>query len=187
MLKSIRRPLWLTRPAACALVALAGIPLQAQTHATVILPGYRSPVRMDTLGTLRTVAAPVGAVYHAMTRVFDRLKLEPDVRDSASLAVGRLKLQAVRVFLGATLSRSVDCGVGSGMRGSRADFDRVHLAILATVQPLSESSAALRLAVAAGSQAMGGTLSDHISCVSTGWIEEKMQRLLDEELTKKYP
>ena len=172
---------------ALALIAASSGRLQAQTHATVILPGFRSPVRMDTIGTPHTVAAQAGVVYGALTHVFDRLKLEPDVLDSASLAVGTLKLQVMRTFLGATLSRSVDCGIGSGMRGARADFDRVHLAILATVKPLTEGSSELKLAVAAGSQAIGGTLGDQISCVSTGWIEEKVQRMLDEELARKSP
>jgi hypothetical protein len=142
---------------------------------------------MDTIGDKHAIAAPAGAVYSALTRVFEQLKLEPEVRDSASLAIGSLKLQVRRTFLGAMMSRSVDCGIGSGMRGARADFDRVHLAILATVRPVSETTSELKLAVAAGSQAMGGTLADQISCVSTGWIEEKMQRLLEDDVAGKKP
>ncbi|MBV6520537.1 MAG: hypothetical protein MNPFHGCM_00653 [Gemmatimonadaceae bacterium] len=162
-------------------------PLQAQLRATVILPGFRSPVNMDTLGRATPVAAPAGAVFAALVRAFDRLRLEPDVRDSASLAVGRLKLQALHSFMGAPLSRSVDCGTGTGLRGSRADFDRVHLAILATVRAVSDGASELKLAVGAGSQALGGTLNDQISCVSTGRIEERLQKLVDDDLARRRP
>lgn len=167
-----------------ALATIAWHPAWAQTSAVVVLPGFKSPVQMDTIGTPRTMDRDAAAVFSAAATAFDRLKIEPDVRDSASLVVGKLKLQVVRTYLGAPLSRAVDCGVGSGMRGARADFDRVHLAILAIIKPLNATSSELRLAVAAGSQALGGTLADQISCISTGGIEEKLQRAIDAELAK---
>src|SRR5262245_61532227 len=87
-----RRSTWVSAAFAFCITAASA---QAQLQATVILPGFRSPVRMDTIGRPSPVAAPAATVYSALARVFDRLKLEPDVRDSASLAVGKLKLQAL--------------------------------------------------------------------------------------------
>ncbi len=180
------------RPAIRAAVATAAIAVVsstggAQTSATVILPGYRSPQQLDTIGVAKPVAAPAGRVFTAVARAFEKYQIALDVRDSASLAIGGLKLQVVRMFMGARLSRAVDCGTAAGGRGERADFDRVHLAILATIRPVSEVASELKLAVAAGSQTPGGTVAEHNACQSTGWIEEKLQRAVDEALARPAP
>ncbi|MFN8571099.1 MAG: hypothetical protein U0132_03515 [Gemmatimonadaceae bacterium] len=163
-------------------IALVSSTTAAQTSATVILPGYRSPQQLDTIGTPKPVAAPAGRVFTAVAHAFDRYKITVDLRDSASLAIGGLKLQVTRVFMGTRLSRAVDCGTATGGRGERADFDRVHLAILATVRSTSSGTSELKLAVAAGSQTPGGTVAEHNACQSTGWIEEKLQQAVEEEL-----
>lgn len=156
--------------ATIALLVLATPPVCAQAaRATVILPGYRGVVKLDTVGTTETVANSAGEVFTSVRAAFDSLGIEQQVRDSAGGMVGNLELQLTRRFAGKPMSYWVDCGVGH--TGPTANAYRVHLAMLVFITGAAGSGSTVRAAVASGAQAFGGPLADPIACQSTGRLE----------------
>lgn len=167
----------LVRSRSIALVVVAGLlalgsaSARAQaTPATVILPGFRGVVKLDTVGTVESVPGPAGAVFSMVRAAFDSLGIAQQVHDSTAGVVGNLELQLTRRMAGKPMSYWVDCGVGH--TGPTANQYRVHLALLVTVAPSSAGGASMRTAVAAGAQAYGGPLGDPIACQSTGRLED---------------
>ena len=64
------------------LLFLLGAPLAAQQpRATAILPGFRSPIWMDTTGQVRTFAGPRDRVFAAVDSTLQSLGIPLDVRD----------------------------------------------------------------------------------------------------------
>ncbi|MEP7384670.1 MAG: hypothetical protein ABI910_23570, partial [Gemmatimonadota bacterium] len=162
---------------ALTLLVPAIVPATAQgVSATVVLPGFRGVVRMDTVGTTESVPGSVGQVYAAVRRAFDSLGVAQALNDSTRGLVGNLELRLLRRFAGQPMSRWVDCGVGH--TGPTANLYRVHLALLATVSPAPGGGANLKTSVAAGAQALGGPLADPIACQSTGAIETRLTELV---------
>lgn len=157
---------------------LASARVHAQTlNATVMLPGFRGVVRMDTVAQAPTVVrgAPA-AVFTALRRALDSLGVSAEVADSAAGLVGNLGLKLTRRFAGKQMSTWVDCGIGH--TGPTANAYRVNMAILAGVTPSKDGGSSVRIAVAAGAQAYSGPLGDPIACESTGAIERRMLDLV---------
>lgn len=159
------------------LLVLSSVPVPAQsTPATVILPGFRGVVKLDTVGTTASVPAPAGVVFASVRAAFDSLGIAQQYHDSSAGVVGNLELQLTRRMAGKAMSYWVDCGVGH--TGPTANVYRVHLALLVTVSPASAGGTSMRTAVAAGAQAYGGPLGDPIACQSTGRIEDVVQSVV---------
>lgn len=176
-------PRRLLTPLAAFLLAVVGAasPASAQAlNATVMLPGFRGVVRLDTVGTAVAVNAPPGAVFTALRYALDSLAVEAAVRDSAAGLVGNLGLKLTRRFAGKQMSTWVDCGIGH--TGATANAYRIHLAILAGVAAASDGGSRVRVAVAAGAQAFSGPLGDPIACESTGAIENRILELVRQRL-----
>jgi len=161
--------------------ALCLVPQPALAQAnTVVMVGYRSPVRMDSIGTPVEVAAPAGRVFSAVAAAFDKLKIPIDLRDSTTGRIGNMRLQAMRVLGGSILSRIVDCGTDT-RGGPKADVYRVHMAILVLMKPAGEGRSTLQVAVAAGALPQSGTVSDQVSCTSAGGLEDKILKIVHEQ------
>lgn len=159
--------------AAPLLLLFVGATLGAQTpRATAILPGYRSPIWLDTTGQARTFAGPRDRVFAAVDSALGSLGIALDVRDAASGLVGTGRLKTQRRLAGVPMSRWLDCGVGA--RGSTADVYQVSLALLGMVRTRPADSVEVRVAFAAGAQDFSGPLADPISCSSTGALEERI-------------
>ncbi|HPV74317.1 MAG TPA: hypothetical protein PLX31_05465 [Gemmatimonadaceae bacterium] len=176
-------PRRLLTPLAALLLAIAGAasPARAQAlNATVMLPGFRGVVRLDTVGTAVAVNAPPGAVFTALRFALDSLGVEVAVRDSAAGLVGNLGLKHTRRFAGKQMSTWVDCGIGH--TGATANAYRIHMAILAGVAAAGDGGSRVRVAVAAGAQAFSGPLGDPIACESTGAIENRILELVRQRL-----
>lgn len=170
------------RTVAAALAALLTWPARAPAQSpnpTVVLPGFRGVVRMDTVGTPELVRAAPAAVFAALQLAFDSIGVDPAVHDPMQGLVGNLGLKVTRRLAGQPMSRWVDCGTSH--TGPTANAYRVHLAILASVTAGPDGNSRVRVAVAAGAQAFSGPLGDPIACESTGALE---QRIVD--LTKRH-
>lgn len=154
-------------------------------HATVILPGFKSPVRLDSVGQAAQVAAPKGNVFHALRAAFDSIGVQATVDDSASGVIGNLELKLTRRFAGEPMSRWFDCGIGQN--GPTANAYRIHAAVLAMLSPSGEAATSLRIAIAAGAQAFSGPLGDPIACETRGALEEKIQRIVVSAVAKASP
>lgn len=153
--------------------------------ATVILPGYRSPVRLDTVGTAIEIAADAPALMGAVRDAYRKLSIAPESFDSTAAGgyVGNLTMKVQRRFNELPVSRFIECGTGQS--GPIANSYRVHLAVLTWWTPVAPSRSQLTIAVAAGAQALGGALGDPIACQSTGGIEERLTRIIQEQLAAK--
>lgn len=160
---------WVLRVA----VAVAAVPIGAQQpRATAMLPGFRSPVWMDTTGQARVFGAPRDRVLAAVDTALKSLGIPLDVRLPAAGLVGTGKLKTQRRLGGERISRWLDCGVGA--RGATADVYQISLALLGMVRQVHADSVELRVALAAGAQDFSGPLGDPISCSSTGALEERV-------------
>lgn len=172
---------WARAASVAALIALAGAlaPVSARAQsagATVVLPGFRGVVRLDTVGTSESVPRAPGEVFAAVRAAFDSLGVEQAVHDSSTGVVGNLELRLTRKMAGRPMAHWVDCGVGH--TGPTANLYRVHLAILVWVTPAVSGGTSLKTAVAAGAQALGGPLADPIACQSTGAIEDVVMNVV---------
>lgn len=162
-----------------SLLTLGSASARAQsTPATVILPGFRGVVKLDTVGTAESIPAPAGQIYSSVRAAFDSLGIAQQLHDSAAGVVGNLEMQLTRRMAGKAMSYWVDCGVGH--TGPTANVYRVHLALLVTISPSSAGGSTMRTAVAAGAQAYGGALADPIACQSTGRLEDAVQSVVRE-------
>lgn len=157
-----------------ALIASAERSSAQSPSATVVLPGFRGVVRMDTVGTPEVLRGEPAATFAALQLGLDSLGIEPTIREPALGYLGNLGLKVSRRMAGQPMSRWVDCGVGH--TGPTANAYRVHLAILVSVAAEGEANSSVRVSVAAGAQSFSGPLGDPIACESTGALE---QRILD--------
>lgn len=154
-------------------LALAAVSIGAQQpRATAILPGFRSPVWLDTTGQARVLGAPRDRVLAAVDTALQSLGIPLDVRMPSAGLVGTGRLKTQRRLGGERISRWLDCGVG--VRGATADVYQVSLALLGMVRQVHADSVELRVALAAGAQDFSGPLGDPISCSSTGALEERV-------------
>jgi hypothetical protein len=150
---------------------------------SVLLPGYRSAVAMDTVPGVRFVF-PQGAtrVLDAAATALAEAGVPPVLRDSSHGVVGNLQLQVIHRLGPTPLSRIVDCGPAQG--GQKADFYRVHLALVVRVGQAPREGATMVVQLAAGAQALGGPLADPIGCSSTGALEERLRARVEALLAR---
>ncbi len=175
----------LTSIAAAALCTLSAQALAQSPNPTVVLPGFRGVVRMDTVGTPEVVRGAPAAVFAALQLAYDSLGVETAVRDANRGYIGNLGLKLTRRFAGQAMSRWVDCGTGH--TGPTANAYRVNMALLANVTPEPGGNTRLRIAVAAGAQAFSGPLGDPIACESTGAIEQRILEIVRRQVESAPP
>lgn len=157
---------------ACLILARTGS--TQPPRATAILPGFRTPVWMDTTGQAEVLPGTAGEILARVDSVFRALQIPVEVSDLAQGLVGNGRIRTQRRFAGERMSSWLDCGAGS--QGVNADVYRISMALLGMVRPVGGDSAELRVAFAAGAQAFSGPLGDPISCSSTGRLEERVLR-----------
>lgn len=164
-------------------LVVVGLAIAQTPRATVVLPGYRTPVWMDTTGQTRTFRAAAKDVFDATAAVLDSLAIPVATRQPAAGLVGNAQIKTQRRFAGQRLSRWLDCGAGA--RGPTADVYQVSLALLAMLRAAGPDSTELRVAFAAGAQDFSGPLGDPISCSSSGALEERILGLVGQRLGRK--
>lgn len=154
--------------AAMSLARFAGA---QDSRPSVMLPGFRGMIRLDTVGVATEFDASAERVMSALREAFVELGVQPDV-DLAKGYVGKLDLKATRRFAKERLSSLLDCGVRD--KGPNADFYRVHMALAGMVKPGANGKTSLRIAFAAGAQD-SGPLGDPVACGSSGQLEERVR------------
>ena len=165
----------LARPGRVARALAIALPLTAAglgaqgPRATVVLPGYRGVVVLDTVGLTRAVPGTTGALFAAVRGALDSLRIPVALADSARGLLGNLEWTGARRFAGQPMARWIDCGIGPS--GPTANAYRIHLALLATIVA-GGGRPTVHVALAAGAQAFSGPLGDPIACQSTGRLEE---------------
>lgn len=157
---------------ATVVLGVASILGAQQPRVTAILPGFRTPVWMDTTGLVRVFPAPRERALDAVGRVLKDAGIELEVRNADAGLIGNGRIKTQRRFAGDRISAWLDCGAGG--RGMHADTYRVSISILGMVRAITPTSTEVRLAFAAGAQDFAGPLGDPISCSSTGRLEERL-------------
>lgn len=165
-----------------ALAPHASSAQQQKVRATVILPGFKSPILMDSVGQVFKMAASRGAVFHALRAAFDSIGVQTTVADSVSGVIGNMELKLTRRFANESMSKWFDCGIGAN--GPTANSYRVHVAILGMLTGTGDASTDMRVAIGAGAQAFSGPLGDPIACETRGALEERMHTLVTKALAK---
>jgi hypothetical protein len=149
-------------------------------RAMVSIPGISAVVLMDTLGEAREVDGPFGRVYHATVLAFQGLKIPLDVTDSTSGLVGNLRLVQSRRIAGTNLSQFLSCG--SSITGPRADSYRLTMPLVVLLDRLPGDRTRVRVALLASARDMAGNSTEPVPCTTTGALEERIRKSIDQHL-----
>jgi hypothetical protein len=139
-------------------------------NARAVLPGYDSPILLDTLGISRPMTGSRDSIFVALDAIFSDLKIPVETRDPKAGLLHNLNSQFSRRLGGVSLSRYLDCG--RGFNGNNADVYRITLAISAWVEPGTGDPQRLHVAIAASGRDPGGNNTGHSPCTSKGTLEE---------------
>lgn len=132
--------------------------------------GHPGPVAVDSLASIVPIAAPAGATFAAVSKVFtDELRIPIDSRDSLRGVVGVSSVARMRTFANARISRWLNCG--SGITGLNADNWRVFITAFAFVDRADSASTTLRLAIVGGARDVAGSSTEPVACGSNGTFE----------------
>lgn len=159
--------------AAAVLVAIPAIPAGAQAPGTrAVLPGYATPVLLDTLGVASAVAGNRDSLYVALFKTFEELEIPVEGQKREGALVQNTNLIRTKKLGGQNLSRYFDCG--QGFSRPNADFYRIVMAVSAWLEPATGAPATLKVAAAASGQDPAGSRTGWVVCTSTGKLEERI-------------
>lgn len=167
---------------AFAFAITAGVSVTAQDapHVRVILPGFGTPIAIDTILALTDHDAPPDRVWTAAARVFDDYRVATDIRDSLRRVVGATRYVKSSSMAGFTMSAVLECG--SSMTGPNADNFRITSALVAVVRPGPAGKTVLGIGFIGSGRDVRGSSTDPVKCASTGRLEtdfaERVRKLL---------
>lgn len=166
---------------AVLLLAVATGAAQSQNYrAAVGVRGFDGPVALDTIALEYTVAAPPGAVYHALDDAFKGFGIPVTTRDSAGGVMGNAAYRRSRTLANAPASKYLNCG--AGMTGLNADEMRLTIAIIAIVDPDKAGGTRLRIGMVATAEDVIGQSRPAIGCGSTGRLEGAIADVVKKKL-----
>lgn len=171
------------------LAALAALPLGATSLAAqapgsrAILPGYDTPILLDTLGIAQPIHGARDSIFAAISAVFAELKIPVEASNAGAGMLRNLNAQISRRLGGEPLSRYLDCG--RGFSGSNADIYRISLAISVWVEPATGDAERLLVAIAASGRDPSGSHSAYAVCTSRGALERRIAAMVQARLDHK--
>jgi hypothetical protein len=153
------------------IAASNALPLGAQPpNARAVLPGYATPILLDTLGIAKKVTGSRDSIYAALFQALGELGIPVEARDREAGLAQNLNVQMSRRLGKTPLSKFFDCG--RSFAGDNADLYRLTLAMAGWVATGKDSLPRLYLALAAGGQDQAGSRSGYVMCNSTGRLED---------------
>lgn len=164
-----------------SVVALSSAGAQGP-NARVSLPGYETPILLDTLGIARPIAGNRDTIFVALTRTFAELDIPVEERDPTTGLLGSHQVQKLRRLGKVPLSRYFDCG--RGFSGANADVYRITIALSAWVEPGSGIPKRLHIAIAGSGQDPAGTKTGFVKCNSTGALEAEIAERVQARLAQ---
>ena len=141
-------------------------------NARAVLPGYDTPILLDTLGIASPIAGNRDSIFTALTTVFAALKIPVEQRDPRAGMLHNLNAEVLRRLGNTSLSVYFDCG--RGFSGNNADVYRITLAVSAWVEPASGDPRRLHVAIAASARDPSGSRSAYAPCASRGALEDEI-------------
>jgi hypothetical protein len=164
------RPNRLPLAIACLTMGLAPpIGAQGVPAVRVVLPGYGTPIAIDTILAITNHDASPLRVWTAVARVFDDYHIVPDIRDSLRLVVGATRYVKSTSMANFTMSAILECG--SSMTGPNADNFRITSALVAVVRPQPDGKTVLGIGFIGSGRDVRGVSTDPVKCASTGRLE----------------
>jgi hypothetical protein len=116
-----------------------------------------------------TIAAPAGAVWLAVKKVYLDLDVPVTVENPSARQIGNQNFYRTRTFAGKPMTEFVDCG--NGMTGPKASSYRIYMSLLTDVIPDGQGSARVQTTFVPMGQDMQGNSTDRIVCGTTGRLE----------------
>jgi hypothetical protein len=153
---------------------------QASPAVRVVLPGYGTPIAVDTILAFSNHDAPPQRVWAAVARVFDDYRIAPDIRDSARLVVGATRYVKSTSMANFAMSAILECG--SSLTGPNADNFRITSALVAVVRAAPGGTTVLGIGFIGSGRDVQGSSTDPVKCASTGRLEadlaDRVRKLL---------
>lgn len=167
---------------ACFLLPLVSAEAQ---RAIVTIAGISGPIRMDTVGQYVDVNATHARVFHAAVLALEGLRIPLEARDSVAGNIGNLRFTQSRRLGGTNLGQYFNCG--NTMTGARADSYRLTMPLLVMLDRLPENRTRLRVAVVASARDMSGPSTEPVACHTTGLLEGRILRAIEQHLAASPP
>lgn len=137
-------------------------------------------VRMDEASppVASLVSAPAEELWRLLAEVYDALDLPAEVNDPVGRAFGTRRFSGSRI--GARpVTDYVRCG-NQGAGPSAAGAHRYRLTVLSTLVPLLPDQTRVSIEVGGSATSVEGTSTGAVRCVSTGELERRIHRMLEE-------
>jgi hypothetical protein len=165
--------------AGVALVAASGCATRGDPDTIVVREPYDA-VLADLLGRQAetdaglvrdSIAAPAERVRAALVTAFRDAGIPVEIENAATGQVANPQFRAGRQLAGTRLSQLLRCG--ETLTGSRADTDRVVMAVVSSVKPLGAGASLVETRVIALATDTSGTGGRSV-CYSTGELERRL-------------
>jgi len=146
-------------------------------------------IAADNTGAFRTTVTPNAKVIiqAAPSRVFEAVRVAYTdlgvpitTADAATGRLGNTNFTKTRTFGNEPLSTYLNCG--DTIAGPAADTYRVYISLLSAVRPDGLGGSELETAITAEARNMEGTTADRVACGTTGRLEERIQKLVQQKL-----
>ena len=129
--------------------------------------------------TRDSIAAPVDRVHAALVTAYRDAGIPVEIENAATGQVANTQFRVGRELARARLGRLLRCG--ETLTGSRADTDRISMAVVSTVKPLGAGASSVETRVIAVATDTGGTGGRSV-CYSTGELEQWLHQAVKQAL-----
>lgn len=127
------------------------------------------------------ILAPVDSVWQLVPGVFLELDIEPGTVDQKTHVISNTAFVVRRSLGGQPLSRYVDCG--STISGASADQMKVTMSLIVQVVSADSVNVAKLRSQVDGWGVAEATSSSRVHCASTGRLESRIARMVNDDLT----
>lgn len=130
-----------------------------------------------------TFAAPVDKVWPALVLSYSDLGIEPSIADRASGRYGNGNFVAPRRIAGRPLGEFFNCG--SGLTGPYIDNGRLTANVVTTIRAAPDGTTIATTHATGTLRRNDGTSTDPLVCASTGGLEERLRRSIEQRLAER--
>jgi len=128
-----------------------------------------------------TVLAPLDSAWRALPEVFLELDIEPGTVDQKAHVISNTSFVVRHSLGGVQLSRYVDCG--SSISGPAANQMKVTLSLIVQVVSSDSLGVSKVRSQLDGWGVAEGVSSGRVHCASTGQLEERIARMVNDDLS----
>lgn len=130
--------------------------------------------------TSHVVRAPADRAWRELFTVYEDLGIAIGSFDTLALVLGSPRVKARRALKGVRLSRILECG--STVVGPNADSYYIAFDMTTKLEPLAGGITGVKTRLKAQASP-ASVATNSLACSSTGWLEERIAKLLSERTT----